>query len=1178
MLALLSLAFPSVDVTNVLVTPINATTLQDLTCTWTVSGYTQYNISWYNNSVLFNTTVNASTITLSNVYTAKGEVWMCKVVAENVTEGLSVEDNSSTTIKNSAPSTPLLLNTTGQDIGNYEQILENLTYTFTIDSSDPDNVDSITYSLSKISGNNYCDLSGNIVTCTPYLQPTGTADQYMITAHDGLIGSLSFINLNVSPINDAPNFTSYLTNTLIYEGDLLSYPFTVTDEENASANFYYVTFVTSPSTTRLENYTTNFRDYTIRFIGNDAALYSDVGNYSINVSVCDPDDINHCTIRRFNLVVNTTNHQPNISAIQNYTGRQTQNFSFIVNATDIDSTDTLGFTISTISCAFSNPWIINTTNSSANATGAVNMTLNNTHMLCPNVTITVSDNRGGSSSVKVYFNLTNEDDYPVISNFSFYGINTQSNIDIRNLTAYTNAQFYYQINGSDPDSPIDPLETLTYTDNSSSCANCPVLVIQSGGLINMTFTDAGNFSYEINLTDASMNYTTAWMQITIINNSKPGFNQTPGNIIINETDNLLYVLNATDPEGIPVNFSSNSSLLNFTSLNSQGTANHTYYCDDIGNYSIRITITDGLGAQNHSDISLQIRNEPTQPNLPDFGNTTILEEILYYRNLAVEVIDSDYDCAKAGDSYTFVPVDINGNAFLSSSGLISFTPDQNLNGVYIFNVTVIDSYGLSSSKEWNLTIANLTNAPSIINITPYDIPLNTSWVAVSSLGVPYTNVNASENMTLYFDHNSTDSDGDPLFFNWTVNGQVVNYSRNYTRTFNFTDAGNYNITLAVSDNVSGTLAHKTVFTWNLTVENKNRQPDLANPLLDFNLSTVYRWSTYMTYSQGIIRFYDPDGDTLTYNNSPTTLLSIEYDGNDAIFTPITQGTQYVVFSASDGNEIYYSNNVTINITGVPNTTVVSVQETGTTTRTRTRTSYVPYIITEEKEVEKDIYLDILNPEPVVIYNNNTLRQVISLVNSGNKTLKGIWLSAITNSSTADISFSNNYLNELLIGETKKTDLIIKDYKIYNNYEITITANVTSPAYKDKAVIYINALEKTRGNQSVSATKITFASDLLASNPECIELNEYLKKALQLMEEKDYEGAAKITDSVIQGCKYLVGQSRLKDDAPGKIYIDMQKILDIPNIKIISAVLLSLIIILTVLTIRQKRMNDVLENM
>jgi len=128
-------------------------------------------------------------------------------------------------------------------------------------------------------------------------------------------------------------------------------------------------------------------------------------------------------------------------------------------------------------------------------------------------------------------------------------------------------------------------------------------------------------------------------------------------------------------------------------------------------------------------------------------------------------------------------------------------------------------------------------------------------------------------------------------------------------------------------------------------------------------------------------------------------------------------------------------------------------------------------------------------------------------------------------------------------------------------------------YKDKAIIYVNAIEKSRGNQSVTATKITFANDLLNSNPECLELNEYIKEAQKHMAHEDYERASQILDEVIQGCKYLVSQSKTQETFYDKIFTEVQ--INDPWV-IVTASFIVIMTVTIVLTIRIKKSNKLKE--
>ncbi|NTV24176.1 MAG: hypothetical protein HGA85_07470, partial [Nanoarchaeota archaeon] len=226
---------------------------------------------------------------------------------------------------------------------------------------------------------------------------------------------------------------------------------------------------------------------------------------------------------------------------------------------------------------------------------------------------------------------------------------------------------------------------------------------------------------------------------------------------------------------------------------------------------------------------------------------------------------------------------------------------------------------------------------------------------------------------------------------------------------------------------------------------------------------------------------------------------------------------------------------------------------------------------EEVEKQKEIYLDILVPQPLTIYKNNTLRQKIMVSNAGNMTLRGITLSAETNQTMAEIFFSTYYFPELKPGEERETEMVLTAYKIFNHYEIIIWANVSDPNYRDKLLVYVNSVEKSKGNQSVTATKVTFANDLLSSNPECMELNEFLKKAIIYMDQGEYDAASDVAESVIQGCKYLVSQGKLKSDKPTGLFIGID--LDSnPLIKPALVLAMLLIIGVVIFTVKLKNQN------
>jgi len=578
----------------------------------------------------------------------------------------------------------------------------------------------------------------------------------------------------------------------------------------------------------------------------------------------------------------------------------------------------------------------------------------------------------------------------------------------------------------------------------------------------------------------------------------------------------------------------------FTINSSTGLINFTPNCANTDNHTITITIADEIGAYISDIFTLEIVNEPDAPILPVFYNITVLEDKTYTFNLGSSTTDGDVSCGLSDPLNYSSEFKVGNSLFTidSGTGVINFIPNSSSSGNYLVYINVTDTYDLMDFLYWNVTIINRTNPPVINNITPFGYPTNYSWINLTTLGANLTTINISEDVTVEFDHNSIDPDGDVLFFNWSIDGSTLsNLDKNLTYYWDYASEGLHKVVLTISDNVSGTLDNYVNFTWNVTIESINRPPVLNESLPNVTVNGTLALGNYLTgVGWGYTGFYDPDGDTITYTYTNTTIVALSITGDTVTFTGQSLGLDSVIFTASDGEFSVQSNNVTLNVTEVY--VGETITETQTNTRRSTNTIYVPYSVIEEVEVEKEIYFDIIIPEPVTIYRNNTLRETIRLVNNGDQVLKGITLSAEVNETDADIEFSKSYFSQLQPGEEVKTELVITAYKLLNNYEIILWANVTEPAYNDKVVIYVNAIEKTRGNQSVASTKITFARDLLSSNPECVELNEFLKKAQNSMNQGDYLQASEIMDSVIQGCKYLVSQSKLKDERPLGFLINM----------------------------------------
>ena len=84
------------------------------------------------------------------------------------------------------------------------------------------------------------------------------------------------------------------------------------------------------------------------------------------------------------------------------------------------------------------------------------------------------------------------------------------------------------------------------------------------------------------------------------------------------------------------------------------------------------------------------------------------------------------------------------------------------------------------------------------------------------------------------------------------------------------------------------------------------------------------------------------------------------------------------------------------------------------------------------------------PELVTILNNNTIEIPVKIRNNWNTSLYGTTISAKTNVSNIKISFGKNYFYELKSKEVVETYMKVSNYRLGENFEILVYANVTEP--------------------------------------------------------------------------------------------------------------------------------------
>lgn len=1161
----------------------NTFTDDNLVCRWNVSGdATVQNISWYRNGAL-NFTINRNdtsntTSQVNATATTRGEVWLCQVSIGNGTD--TVVDSDNVSIENSAPFTPTVFNSSGVPIGNTINLTEDQSILLDMNSSDTD-TDTLTFFFLDTFFCSVTDSTVGTVNCTvdhdDVINGSSTElvtqTQYEFWVRDtppNTKSSSLLVNFTLVPVNDVPNVTT--SNQTVNVSDVLNVTFSASDEEeDYPLNASLVVAQTSAGISDDVQVTIEGNS-TIRVTYQTSPTeFDDVGNHTVTFNLTDAR--NASSLYNFSLEILTVNRNPYFTNISpnnsTYVIDQGDNLLINIGANDFDTDDrneTITFSDNT--SLFNIVTVSSTASNVSNATGFINLTPDNGDVGNHSVLITITDAAGLTNTTVLNFTINNVNEPPVIYNQSFNSSNTGGNVNITPLVAYLQAAFIYQINFTDPDLVVN--DSLIWSDNTSTFN-------VSAGLIQFTpSSPLRNETINITVTDSEGLSDSRIITLEIRNNTAPYFNQSFPQLNCSEKVTCFFNISQysfDDDAGDSVvsHTSTNGSLSSYDLNTSTGIINFTPLQTEIGNYTLNVTITDTRGAQSSQILNVSINNTDDYPEWTrfNFSAQTIVENKQF--TFELRATDDDFNLSNSTENLTF-STNLTGATVTfqqvtngTSYALFSFTPNASDVGNQTLQLNVTDTTNLTNSTVISIEVLAETDPPNVTFIQPYGNASNDSlvedWLNVTGQVVLEENVSLSENTSgVRFEVNVTD-DATPLsqlnftwFYDDVINATGTGTSgKSITLDFDFFSSGSHNVSVRIND----TTLENTTWSWNLDVADVNRPPVLLNNLTE-NL-TVETTTTYPAYFRQFNgkKFYDPDADldsngtidgsenlSLTYSYNPTcSVATITFTNDDLVIEPLSIGSCTIEFTATDsGGLSNTSNQVTITVTDVPSTSQSTTSSSsgggGGGGSSNTQTEFVPL----EQEVDKPKPLSIIAPQLVTVYRNRTVVVPIRLHNNWTDPLEGIRLSATTNASNVLMQFDQNYLPSLAIGETREVYMTVGNYRLGENFEVTVHANVTEPLYNDQALILFNSIEQAEEGENVQV-KVTFAQDLLSENSECQELNEVLLQASSELSLGDVRRAAALVDSVINGCKYLISRTQPTDQRPGIIRTPLLSIED-----------------------------------
>ncbi|MDP9994477.1 VCBS repeat-containing protein [Variovorax boronicumulans] len=460
--------------------------------------------------------------------------------------------------------------------------------------------------------------------------------------------------------------------------------------------------------------------------------------------------------------------------------------------------------------------------------------------------VTVSDGKGGTTTVKVPVTVSPVNDAPTAPDYT--------------ETTNEDTPVSGRVTGSD----IDNGDTLTYTKGTDP-SHGTVTVNPDG---TYTYTPNPDFngtdSFTVTVSDGHGGTTTSTVTVTINPvNDAPVF-VDGGGTPVNTTDGyvfgydenrpagtLLGTVHATDVDSATVTYSILSGndngyfaidpVTGEISLTAAGAAAFVNDYEAGANaHSLVVGANDGTVTTN-IPVTLNEQNINDAPTAPNDAKTTDEDT-----PVSGQIIGSDAD----GDTLTYVKGSdpAHGTVTVNADGTYTYTPGTNFNGTDSFTVTVSDGHGGTTTSTVTVTIDPVNDAPTVPNYTKTtneDTPVSGQVVGSDVDGDTLTYVKGS----------------DPAHGTVTVNADGT-YTYVPGANFNGTDS----FTVTVSDGHGGT----TTSTVTVTINPVNDAPvfvDGGGTPVNTTDGYIFGYDENRPAGTvlGTVRATDADSATVTYS-------------------------------------------------------------------------------------------------------------------------------------------------------------------------------------------------------------------------------------------------------------------------------------------------------------------------